>query len=320
MACPEVFQDHLTMNDWRTYLYLGLAAIFWGGTFVAGRQLGPLIEPHVAALLRFMLASVLLLAWQLWRHGRLPAVTARQLPALLLLGLFGVLSYNLLFFEGLKSVEAGRASLIVAANPVVIALASSLLFGERPGTLRSLGIGLSVVGAMVVIGRGDLTKLLSTGLGSGELMLLGCVASWVAYTLIGRHVLHGMSPLTAVVYSSLFGTVMLAAVTSLRGGIDSAAVFDIRLWSSIGYLSVFGTALAFVWYYKGVHSIGAARAAQFINLVPVSGVFFGAVLLHEPLTGSLLVGGSLVLGGLWLTNRPVAVAQRQDDPTGAADI
>ena len=108
-------------------------------------------------------------------------------------------------------------------------------------------------------------------------------------------------------------------VAARRGDVDTAALSDFRLWSSIAYLAVFGTALAFVWYYRGVHSIGAARAAQFINLVPVSGVFFGAVLLHEPLTASLLTGGTLVLGGLWLTNRPVAMARRHDDPTGAAN-
>jgi drug/metabolite transporter (DMT)-like permease len=80
------------------------------------------------------------------------------------------------------------------------------------------------------------------------------------------------------------------------------------IWLNIGYLAVFGTVLAFVWYYRGVQTVGAARAAQFINLVPVSGVLLGAVLLDEPLSASLLLGGGLVIGGLVLTNRQPLVA------------
>lgn len=280
-----------------------MAAVFWGGTFVAGRQLAPLIDPYGAALLRFLLASILLLAWLYWQLGRFPAIGRRQLLAVILLGASGVLAYNLLFFAGLQTVEAGRASLIIAANPVLIALASSWLFREHLGPVRILGIGLSVSGAMVVIGRGDILGLLSGGVGSGELMLLGCVVSWVVYTLIGRRVLRGMSPLLAVTYSSLVGTLLLAAATLWRGGIATAALADVRIWLNIAYLAVFGTVLAFVWFYKGVHALGAARAGQFINLVPVSGVCLGAWLLDEPVTWSLLLGGLLVLLGLWLTNR-----------------
>jgi drug/metabolite transporter (DMT)-like permease len=291
------------LNQVGTYLYLAMAAMFWGGTFVAGRQLAPLLDPYASAFLRFVLASVLLLAWLYWRQRRFPRVRLRQLLALAVLGASGVVAYNLMFFAGLQSVEAGRASLIIAANPVLIALASNWLFGERLGTVRLIGVTLSVAGAMLVIGRGDLSALFHGGIGTGEWYVLGCVVSWVIYTLIGKRVLHGMSPLLAVSYSSALGTLMLAVIVLGKGGIAVAALGDPRVWVYVGYLAVFGTVLAFVWFYKGVHALGAARASQFINLVPVSGVFLGAWLLDEVLTWSLLFGGGLVLFGLWLTNR-----------------
>jgi drug/metabolite transporter (DMT)-like permease len=295
-----------------TYFHLAMAAIFWGGTFVAGRNLASLLDPEATALLRFVLASVLLLGWMYGKLGHFPIPSPRQAIALLLLGLSGVLAYNLFFFHGLQSVEAGRASLIIAANPVGIALASHLLLRERLGLVEALGIVLSVLGAMTVIGRGDIPGLLTGGVGSGEWLLLGCVCSWTAYTLIGRHVLHGMPPLTAVTYSSACGTLMLAAVVLAQGGLDGGIPVHAPVWLNIVYLSVFGTVLAFVWFYKGVQAIGAARAGQFINLVPISGICFGAWLLDEPLTWSLLVGGLLVLAGLWLANR-----QQRDDESAA---
>ncbi|MGB5201588.1 MAG: DMT family transporter [Sedimenticolaceae bacterium] len=287
-----------------TYLYLVMAALFWGGTFVAGRKLAPLLDPHAAAFLRFCLASVLLLGWLYWRLGCIPKISSRQWLAVILLGASGIFAYNLLFFSGLQTVEAGRASLIIAANPVLIALVSHWLFREHLGWFRGLGIALSVAGAMIVIGRGDIFGLLAGQVGTGELLLLGCVVSWVAYTLIGRRVLRGLSPLVAVSYASVVGTVLLGLVTLSQGGIGLAAMQDLQVWLNIAYLAVFGTVLAFVWFYKGVQALGASRAAQFINLVPVSGVCLGAWLLDEPVTWSLLSGGLLVLLGLWLTNRP----------------
>ena len=291
------------MAPFSTYLFLTMAALFWGGTFVAGRQLAPLLDPLPAAFLRFLLASLLLLGWVLHEQRKLTAITMRQLFAVSLLGLTGVFAYNLFFFAGLHTVEAGRASLIIAANPVIIALASSWLFRDHLGLVRGLGIVVSVSGAMVVIGRGDIPALLESGIGTGEWYMLGCVFSWVAYTLIGKRVLHGMSALLAVCYSSVSGTLLLGLAVFAQGGIPLQALTNPEVWLYIGYLAIFGTVLAFVWFYKGVHALGPARAGQFINLVPVSGVCLGALLLGEPLTRSLLFGGLLVLFGLWLTNR-----------------
>ncbi len=252
------------------------------------------------------MASFLLLAWLYRRLGAFPTISLRQTGAVVLLGCTGIVAYNLLFFSGLQTVEAGRAALIIALNPVMIALASAWLFGERLSPHRSLGIVLSVLGAIVVIGRGNLPGLLRSGIGPGEVLLLGCVASWVVYTLLGKRLLSNMRPLVAVTYSSIAGTLMLGLLFAWRGGASADALREPAVWTNVTYLALFGTALAFVWYYRGVHALGAARAGQFINLVPVSGVCLGALLLDETVTTSLLAGGSLVVVGLWLTNRPAA--------------
>lgn len=294
------------------YVRLVLAAAFWGGTFIAGRVLAPLVDPVTAAFLRFALASSLLLAWLYVRRRSLPRLGPRQLIAVTLLGGTGVLAYNLLFFGGLQSVEAGRAALIVALNPVVIALASVWLFGERLCFRQVTGIVLSLFGAFIVIGRGEPSTLLRGDIGSGELLLLGCVVSWVLYTLIGKRLLHHLSPLVAVTYASIAGTLMLGVLVVWRGGFEAGLFANPAVWGSLAYLAVFGTVLAFVWYYDGVQAIGAGRAGQFINLVPVSGVLLGVLLLGEPLTGSLVLGGALVVVGLWLTSRrqvPVLVVR-----------
>jgi len=245
-----------------------------------------------------MLSAILL-----YREGRLPRLDRTQAAGMALLGLTGVLGYNLFFFNGLKTVEAGRAALIIASNPVFIAIFSYLLFGERFSITRVLGILVSVSGAMLVISRGDPQQLLQGRIGAGELYLVGCVFCWVAYTLIGKRVLVGMTPLTAVTYSCIAGTLMLLVPALLHGLPRAVADLNPVSAGSLLYLSLLGTVLGFVWFYRGVDEIGPTRAGMFINLVPVSGVTLGILLLGEQPDGSLLLGGALVIGGLLLANR-----------------
>lgn len=291
------------MTTWRVYLTLTLTAVFWGGTFTAGRLLAPRLEPAAVAAFRFLLATALLAGWlALSRHG-LPRPRPRQWFGIGILAASGVFAYNLFFFAGLQSVEAGRAALIIALNPGAIALTSRWFYGEPLGPQRATGIALSLCGAVVVVSRGDLSGLLHEGIGSGEGLLLGCVASWTLYTLAGKRLLRGMEPLPVVAYTSAVGALLLIGLATWQGALDMPALADPVSVAGILYFALFGTVLAFVWYYAGVHAIGAARAAQFINLVPVCGVGFGALILGEPVTGSLLAGGLLVVGGLWLTHR-----------------
>ena len=76
-----------------------------------------------------------------------------------------------------------------------------------------------------------------------------------------------------------------------------------QAWLALAYLIVFGTVLPFLWFYEGVKALGAARASQFINLVPPLAVAESVLILGEPMTAALYVGTALVLAGLYLTNR-----------------
>lgn len=284
------------------YAKLLATSIFWGGTFVAGRIVAQEAEPLAGSFLRFALTSVVLAV--IHRRGDVGGRTPveKVFPSLVMLALTGVALYNIFFFLGLRTVSAGRAALIVANNPVFIALFSSLLFGERLGTLGIFGVGLCLVGAAVVISRGDPVALLTGEVRVDDLYVVGCVACWVAYSLIGRGVLRTLSPLTAVTWSCGIGAGLLFIPAVGEGLFIAVASYSVPTWLGIAYLAVFGTVLGFIWYYEGIRRLGAARAAVFINFVPVWAVLLGWVLLDERLNWSLAAGGVLVLMGVSLTN------------------
>jgi drug/metabolite transporter (DMT)-like permease len=192
----------------------------------------------------------------------------------------------------------------MALNPVMTALGARLVFGERMGWIRVGGIVLAVVGVIVVITHGQLGALTRGAVGLGELLLFGSVLGWASYTLIGRAVLKGMSPLGASTWASLLGMLMLAACAVFERPWAALATLSPAAWGAIAYLGAFGTVVAFLWYYQGVQRIGPARAAVFLSFVPVFGVMFAALLLGEPILPSMVAGGVMVVAGVLLTNRP----------------
>jgi drug/metabolite transporter (DMT)-like permease len=292
------------------YIKLFLTALFWGATFIAGRQVSQNHGPFTIAFLRFAMASVLLLSLTWLKEGRLPPVSLRQIPLITLLGMTGIFAYNVLFFKGLSLIEAGRAALIVATCPAFIAIASALFLREKLAPMQALGIPLSILGAAVVISNSNLARIVAGGVGRGELFILGCVLNWVAYSLLGKVVMRRLSPLVSVSYSALVGAIALAVPALYDGLTQTVRHASLLDWTSIAYLAVFGTVLGFVWFYQGVQLIGTTRAGLFINFVPISAVILAFFLLQEPITWSLAVGAALVLSGVYLTNRPSTNSSR----------
>lgn len=289
------------------YLKLLCTAFFWGGTFIAGRVVTQYSTPFPAAFLRFAIAAIflILLTWKM--EGCFPRVHKRQLLPLLLLGMTGVFAYNFFFFTGLQLIEAGRASVIVANNPIFIALLSAYFFHEKLTPLKILSILLSVTGAIVVITRGHPLDIFQGGIGTGELLIFGCVASWVAYSLIGKVVMKELSPLIAVTYSVLVGASLLFIPAYMQGLTSQISTYPAAAWTGLFFLGFFGTVLGFLWFYQGIQRIGPTKAGLFINFVPISAIILSFLVLGEPITLSLLVGLILVSTGVYLTNRKTAL-------------
>jgi drug/metabolite transporter (DMT)-like permease len=288
------------------YLRLVLTAAMWGGVFIAGRILALQAPPFTVGALRFLVATAVLLPLVYLREGGLPPLGPRERRTMILLGATGVFAFSGFFFAGLEHVPAGRGTLIMALNPVGTALGMWLVFGERLDASRWLGIAAALAGVAVVIARGDLAELFAGALGRGELLLFGSVAGWVSYTIIGRQILGRVSVLATTTYATLAGTAMLLVAALFEQPWHAVAAIDAKGWVSVAYLGVFGSVLAFLFFYEGVRRIGPSRTSIFINLVPVFGVAFAALLLGEPVLASMIVGGLMVIGGVLLTGRSPA--------------
>ncbi len=287
-------------------LKLTMVAVFWGGAFIAGRILAQSLPIMTAAFGRIFIASILLVIVVIKIEGSLPRLNRKQIFLTAILGFTGVFINNICFFGALARVPAGRTSLFVSLTPIVIAIMAGFFFSERLGVRRWIGILVALIGAIVVITRGDLVSGITDinqSIGLGELMMIGAVFSWAAYTLISREVIETVSPIVATTYSTLWGFFFLSIGALGEFKDIDWVLLDWRVWTSVFYLGAFGTVIAFIWFYEGIQAVGPSRTAIFSNLVPAFGVLFSVLLLGEPLLISMVVGGLITALGVSLVNR-----------------
>jgi drug/metabolite transporter (DMT)-like permease len=287
------------------YVKLVMVAAIWGGTFVVGRIVSADLPPLIAACGRYGVAAIALCLLTTLSSNGWVRLTRREVIGTALLGLTGIYLYNLGFFYALSLLPAGRTSLLVSLNPIITLLGALAFLGERLTLTRAVGVALAFCGVFIVLSRGDPSSLLSGGIGLGELVMFGAVCAWAAYTLIGRSLLTTLSPFVATTYATLWGTLFLGVTALLHGQAIPPQAWSLPVGLGFLFLGLFGTVVAFIWFYDGVQSVGAGRAAVFTNLVPVFAVAQSAIFLGEPILPSMVLGGGIAILGVILASHVV---------------
>lgn len=293
-----VFGPHLRL--------LGMA-VLWGASWPAGRVIAQNMPPLAGASLRFVLAVLVLLPWMYYAGGfaQLKQWSAKRWLGMGIAGATGVFGYAAFFLSGLQHLPAGKAALVITLNPVVTLALAVWIFQERLNRTIVLGMLLAAVGAVVVISHGRPQDILHGAVGVGELLILGCVACWVAYTLLGRVILRGVDALSATAVTSTIGAVLLlvaSLVVEGPAGLQAAVHSNATAWGALLFLAWGATAVAYAWYFDGVKALGAGAASGYITLVPVIGVLMSALLLGESIDASMLIGGAMAVVGTAVMN------------------
>jgi len=294
------------------YVVLLACMVAFGGTWPAGKVAAERVPPAVVAELRFVAAAGLLWLWARLSGRRVARLSRRDLPLVVVLGFTVVFAYNLCFLYGVRHAPASDGSVLVPGSIAVLtALLAWPVLGERPSRRAALGLALALAGLVVVadpvggLGRDRLV---------GDALFVGAACSWAVYTLAGREAIARFGSVSANVYATAIGALLLLPVTFVGGAWAALRRAPVQAWGSIAYLSLVATVLGFVLFYEGVRLIGAGRASSFALLVPIFGVLSSVLVLGERLHPSLALGGAVVLAGLWLAE----TRKRPSEP--AADV
>ena len=273
-------------------IVMGLAfAFMWSSAFTSARIIVADASPLFSLALRFLVSGLLgvLIAramGQSWRLSR------SQWYATLLFGICQNALYLGLNFIAMQTVEAGLAAIIASSMPLLVALASWLLLGEKLRPLGVLGLAAGFAGVGLIMG-----SRIGAGVDLYGVLLCGIGALALAFaTMAVRGATSGGNFMMVVGLQMLVGSAILFVAAPLTETIH--VTLSPRLVAAFAYTTLVpGLAATYVWVVL-LHRIGATRAATFHFLNPVFGVAVAALLLGERLGPLDVVGVLIVTAGI----------------------
>jgi drug/metabolite transporter (DMT)-like permease len=297
------------------------AAVVWGAMFpIAAVAIQHVDAFHLTAI-RYLVATVIFLGLLAAIEGRGAFKTEGRGTELFVLGTLGFACFNLLTYLALEHTRPQDASLIVATSPLLTALAVWLTTRAKPSRTSIGAMAVALLGVVLVITHGDPASLIHGDGRAGDLLVLGGVASFVAYTMGARRFTE-FSPLRYTALSATGGTLTILAVTAvleLTGTYPMPSLGDVGdIWSQIVYIILAGAVLGVLAWNEGVRRIGAANGALFMNLVPV--VTFAVEIGRGYRPGAAEVSGALLtIGALVFANLAGRQAIRLPSRLASAD-
>ncbi len=279
------------------------AVTVWGGSFIATKVALREIAPISVVWIRFLIGTAVLAA----------AVRARAqfaLPSLkdaayfALLGGIGITFHQWLQSTGLQTAQASTTAWIVSSTPIFMAVLGWLFLRERLTGLRVLGILLAAGGVLVVVSRGDLAAL-STGrlAAPGDALILISSPNWAIFSTLSRGGLRRHPAARMMLYVMGFGWLLTTPFFFSGPGPADLTHLTLDGWLGIAFLGLACSELAYIFWYDGLQALPAAQAGAFLYLEPLVTVGAAAAVLGEPLTAAALLGGAVILFGVWLVNR-----------------
>lgn len=283
------------------YLLLILATLFWSGNFVLGRGVYEIIPPVALAFWRWSGALIILMPFAIRGAIRQRREIRKNLVILTILGILSVTNFNTFIYNALRTTTAINAFLVNSITPIFIVLISWIGFNDRITYRQTVGVILSLIGLFWIITQGQLEILLTVKFSAGDLWTLAAALSWAFYTVLLRKRPKHIDPIPFLTILVLIGLIFLSPIYLWE--ILSGASFQ---WSppvlaSIGYVALFPSVIAYVFWNNSVAVIGANKAGIFMHLMPVFGIILAFIFLGETLAVYHLVGMILIFLGIFLT-------------------
>jgi drug/metabolite transporter (DMT)-like permease len=285
------------------YTEITLAVIAWGASFVATKVALGYVSPVTVVWLRFAMGvAVLGLAVMLRRQFALPGW--KDLRYFALLGFVGITFHQWLQSTGLVTAQATTSAWIVATTPIFMALLGWYLLREKLGWLLWAGIIMAAAGVLLIVSKGDFSALMAGNFGApGDLLMLISAPNWAIFSVLSRRGLQNHPAARMMLYVMGVGWLFTSILFFSGPGTSEFHLLPKDGWLSILFLGVVCSGLAYIFWYDGLQAIPASQVGVFLYLEPVITTLLAAFLLAEPLLWSSLVGGGIILLGVWLVNR-----------------
>lgn len=286
----------------KLYSLLALMLVLWSGNYVVGKWIMREVPAPLASGLRLFFSSVAMIPIYIWTRARkgTPRLERAEVKKLALLGLVGVGLNQVFFLLGLSRTSVGHAALIVALTPALVLLIAVLTKQEKFNRWKVAGLVVAIAGVgslQVMPGRFDGATLL------GDFLIFLCALTFSIFTVAGKNVTKHFDTVTVTTFSYCASSLVITPV-ALAGYLhfDFARVSWVA-WISMIYMAWIPSLLGLSIYYYALKYIPASRVSLQSYLQPLMATLLAVPLLGEPVTVPLLVGGGMVMSGVFLAGR-----------------
>jgi len=271
--------------------------LVWGISYAVIRTTVQQIPPLTLACLRHLCGAALLWPLVRSRYGQtvIPGSDHLRICALALCGITLYFGFE---NHGLKLTTASHGALLIALIPLGTELVTSIRQLRFPPLGTWLGTLVALTGVTLLIGKNDGVADLT-----GDLLMLGAVSSWIAYTF-GINRFAGRYPgLLLTRQIMLYGGLTLLPGMAWELSSWDIAMTSLTAWGGFLYLTVICSVVGYDFWNRAVPALGPNATNNLLYLLPLVGVITGVLGLGEPFTSTLFWGGGLVLGGVVLAGR-----------------
>lgn len=293
----------MTKSNLLPYLEATFAAVVWGASFIATKVALNDVSPITIVWLRFGMGLLVLgAAVALRKEFSLPK--KNEWGYFALLGFLGITFHQWLQSNGLQTSEAGTTAWIVATTPVFMAILGWLILKEGLSLVKIFGIALAFFGVLLVVSDGNLASISIGKFGApGDILILVSAVNWAVVSVLSRRGLKTTSASLFVFYMMLFGWLFASALFVGNGLIVEVPELTFNGWLGITFLGIFCSGLAYIAWYDALQALTTASTGVFLYIEPLIAMVVAFFILNEAITLASLVGGGIILFGVWLVNR-----------------
>ena len=288
----------------KTWAAVIIGLLFWASAF-AGIRVGlESYGPGEVALLRFGTASIALFIYASVTRMRLPR--RRDLPVIVLAGLFGITIYHVALNYGEQTVSAGAAALLISSVPIFTAILSVVWLRERVTAWGWAGIVISFLG-VALISFGDEGGV---AFDPGALIILLAALSAAVYMVISKRPLGRYGAVEFTTYAIWAGTAPL--LIFLPGLLEQMPTASTESTLSVVFLGIFPGAVSYILWSYGLARMPASILAAFLYVQPVNAIIIAWIWIGEIPTALTLLGGVVAIAGVILLNTKGSVTAGED--------
>ena len=285
------------------YLEVLFAVVVWGASFIATKIALIDISPVTIVWLRFAMGVLILGAGVLLRR-QFSLPKAADWMYFALLGFLGITFHQWLQSTGLQTSEASTTAWIIATTPVFMALLGWLVLKEKLDWGKTIGILLAFVGVLIVVTDGEIDLISIGNLGApGDILILVSAFNWAVFSALSRRGLRSYPASLMIFYVMTFGWIFTSVPFAANHHYSEIPSLTLNGWIGVGFLGVFCSGLAYIAWYDALQALSTAQTGVFLYIEPLVAVVVAFFILGEAITAASLLGGGVILFGVWLVNR-----------------